>query len=851
MRVLSVFLVCIVAVAFWWGWRIANEPTPMPTNLESVYGVAYTPNTKQDVERFVPEDGAIRDDLKFIGKKIDRIRLYSVTGAPARAAMFAQDIGLSVDLGVWIGADHQSNRGEIDALGRLLRDGYIADRVTVGNEAILRAEQSVETLLAYIAGIRTATDIPVGAAEPWHIWMDHPSLAKGVDFIGVQLLPYWEGIPVADAAAYAMTRLRALQAAYPGKPIVVTEIGWPSQGERIGGAIASRINQNRFLREATTLLASSGTPYFVIEAFDRPWKIKTEGLAGGYWGLWDADRNAKFDWRGAALERPDWSFWATGSVALGILLSVALGALRRLTPASFILTLIAQGVALTAMWSMMVLSARYATPFETFVWWLLIAAQWFLLLVFVIDGLEMTDRIWNRRRARSIKTTKEIHFQKISIHLPCCSEPPAMVCETLRALAGLDYPDFEVIVVDNNTHDPALWRPVAEFCDKLGERFKFHHIESLEGFKAGALNFAYSNTAPEAEYIAVIDSDYVVEPDWLLRTAPLLADPEVGFVQAPQDYRDGAQGMFKRFCLREYAAFFHIGMVRRDFFNAIIQHGVMTLIRRQALVDAGGWSGWCITEDAELGLRLHSRGWKSIFVPESMGRGLMPNDFGAYKSQRHRWVYGAMRILRRHWRLFVRPKGLSWAQRFQYAAGWLPWIADAAGLVFTIAAIFWTIVVCTWPETTSLPPWIFPATAIGVFCLRQARDQILYATCGPFGFWGRIGASFAGLALGYTIGRAVLIGACAKDRPFLRTPKDTTVKAPEFAAMAGGEAGMLLLLATVFAASVWRFNFMEADSWAWLGLLVVQSAPYCAAVVMAILGSIGRNRVPVLEAVSE
>ncbi|MGY8958463.1 MAG: glycoside hydrolase family 17 protein, partial [Alphaproteobacteria bacterium] len=397
-------------------------------DLESVYGVAYTPNVKPDVKHLVLDDRAIRDDLKTIATKINRIRLYSATGAPARVATLAQDMGLSVDLGVWIGADHQSNRREIDALGRLLRDGYIAGRVIVGNEAIFREEQSAETLLAYIAKVRNATHLSVGAAEPWHVWLDNPSLAEGVDFIGVQLLPYWEGIAIADAAAYAMQRFRELQAAYPGKPVVVTETGWPSQGDRIGGAVASRINQNRFLREATTLLAVSGTPYFAIEAFDRPWKIKTEGLAGGYWGLWDVDRKAKFDWRGAALERPDWPIWAFGSIAFGLLLSVALGALRGPAPASLILTVIAQGVALAAMWSMMVISARYATPFETFVWRLLIVAQWFLLLVFVIDGLEMTDRLWNRRRAKAANTTtNDTHFPKISIHLPCCSEPPAMV----------------------------------------------------------------------------------------------------------------------------------------------------------------------------------------------------------------------------------------------------------------------------------------------------------------------------------------------------------------------------------------------------------------------------------------
>ena len=112
----------------------------------------------------------------------------------------------------------------------------------------------------------------------------------------------------------------------------------------------------------------------------------------------------------------------------------------------------------------------------------------------------------------------------------------------------------------------------------------------------------------------MLDSDYVVSPDWLRCMAPAFADPAVGFVQSPQDYRDNDGSFFKRLMFWEYAGFFHLGMVTRNERNAIIQHGTMTLIRRAALEEAGGWAEWTITEDAELGLRLFRHGWEAVYV---------------------------------------------------------------------------------------------------------------------------------------------------------------------------------------------------------------------------------------------
>ena len=114
----------------------------------------------------------------------------------------------------------------------------------------------------------------------------------------------------------------------------------------------------------------------------------------------------------------------------------------------------------------------------------------------------------------------------VSIHIPAYREPPEMLRQTLDSVAKLDWPNFECIVVINNTPEASYWRPIEEHCELLGPRFKFVREDQLEGFKAGALRLALEHTAPEAEIIGVLDADYVVHPDWLKDLVPAFADAD-------------------------------------------------------------------------------------------------------------------------------------------------------------------------------------------------------------------------------------------------------------------------------------------------------------------------------------
>src|SRR6185437_16166544 len=331
---------------------------------------------------------------------------------------------------------------------------------------------------------------------------------------------------------------------------------------------------------------------------------------------------------------------------------------------------------------------------------LLFPAQLAILAVLLINGFEFTEVLWRKRWLRHFGLLQPDPPERqpfVSIHLACYNEPPEMVIATLDSLAALDYHNFEVLVIDNNTRNEEVWKPVEAYCAKLGPHFRFFHLNPWPGFKAGALNYGLKETDPRAEVIAAIDADYVVRPDWLSALTGYFHDQKVAVVQCPQAHRDFAHNAFRRMTNWESDGFFRIGMHHRNERNAIIQHGTMTMVRRSALEGTGGWSEWTICEDAELGLRLMHAGYDTVYVDEVMGRGLTPADFTAYKSQRYRWAFGAMQIMKGRWNWMVRRGPLGAGQRFHFLTGWFSWFADALHLVFTLMALAWTVGMLAWP----------------------------------------------------------------------------------------------------------------------------------------------------------
>lgn len=842
---LALTVAAMVQLGAWWAW---NRPVAVPDFRGTVTGLAFSPYHRgQSAETETwPTPQQIRSDLKLAAGITGQIRTYAVHGGLEHIPALAADLPLSVTLGSWLDRRLDRNAAEVSRLIEVARANPNVTRIMVGNEAALRTDLTPAQLASYMRQVRAAVPgKPVSTAEPWHVWLDHPELGEAADFITVHLLPYWEGLPVQDALRFAFEKLDAVQARFPDKKVVIGEIGWPSDGRDTGAARASRVNQADFMRRFFIEAERRGLDYFVMEAFDQPWKTSFEGRAAGYWGMYDLDRAPKWPLVGEVQENPGWYYWAFGAAFTALLLSGALLARRPdiRIQGKLLMAVLAQLFCTTLAAVLLAMSSKYLSGWAATVWGVLIAGQALLLVLLLADTFELAETVWGRTWKRSWKPVPApagAKLPKVSIHIPICNEPPHMVRQTLDALAALDYPEFEVLVIDNNTKDPALWEPVAEHCARLGSRFRFFTLGKWPGFKAGALNFALRETAPDAEVVGVIDSDYTVTPDWLRSMVPFFGNPKVGFVQSPQDYRDNDGGIFKRLMFWEYAGFFKLGMVTRNERNGIIQHGTMTLVRKAAMEQVNGWSEWTICEDAELGLKLFRNGWEAVYSPQSFGRGVMPDDFAAFRKQRFRWAYGAMQIMRGHARALFNPfdRSLTLGQRWSFVMGWLPWIGDALGLVFLAGGLAWSVGLIVAPMRFEFPILLFMLPSVGLFVFKLAQLLVLYQARVPAPFIDRLGAALAGLSLTHAIGKAVLKGLVVRSAPFLRTPKMENAPALVQGLVMAREELIILCLtwaAMIGVAIAHRFGTWEATLW--VVVLFTQSLPYVASVTVSVIAA--------------
>jgi len=401
-----------------------------------------------------------------------------------------------------------------------------------------------------------------------------------------------------------------------------------------------------------------------------------------------------------------------------------------------------------------------------------------LALTLVFENLEVTCRIrWPNRRDRIEPVPG--YAPMVSLHIPTYDEPAEIVTKTLMALARLDYPAYEVLVIDNNTPREENWRPIEKLCRELGSRFRFMHLMNWPGYKAGALNFALAKTDPAAELVGVVDADYLVDADFLRELVPAFHDPQMAFVQTPQDYRDYKEGNYSEAIYYNYEYFFRVPMPVRNEHNAIIFAGTMGLMRKSVLQEIGGWDEWCITEDAEASLRILKRGYKSLFYQRSLGRGLMPCTFDGLKKQRFRWCFGNIQVLRKHWEALMPwahwadPQNrLTLSQRYFYLAGCLQWFTDAFNLIFVCFLMLGGAIKLLSANFTLLPVTSLLMTMALLFTLLNLWrfGWVLYNSLKPS--WSLAIRSMYGMfSVGWVVALACLQGLIESRIAFLRTPK--------------------------------------------------------------------------------
>jgi exo-beta-1,3-glucanase (GH17 family)/cellulose synthase/poly-beta-1,6-N-acetylglucosamine synthase-like glycosyltransferase len=844
MRAVVAVLLLVTAVhaAIWGVFRDQQQAPDFTGVLPSVSYAPFEGTAHPDVDN-IPSVEKIRADLKKLAPLTRAIRLYSSTGGVELVPPIAAEFGLKVTVGAWIDKNVDRNEREIDAAINLAKRNSNVIGIVVGNETVYRGEQKVADLIELVKRVKKSVNVPVTTGEIWNIWRDNPELASHVDFIAAHVLPYWENFTDKQAVDQAVYLYQMLRDKFPGKRIVIAEFGWPSAGYNLRNADPGPFQQAVVLRNFVTRAEAIGMEYNIVEAIDQPWKF-FEGGVGPYWGILNAAREPKFAWTGPVVNENYWKL-ATLAVLVGILISLPI--LRLAQPTLMQSLMLSAAANAIGAWVATVF-AYWTGHYFVFGSAFALTLGLILLVPLVLIAMARIEEIaaiaFGRKPRRLIvkgepvapaTVGETVTFPKVSIHVPAYFEPPEMLKQTLDAVARLDYPNFECVVIINNTPDPAFWQPIQDHCRALGERFKFINAEKVQGFKAGALRIAMDRTAADAEIIGIIDADYVVQPDWLKDLVPVFADPRVGLVQAPQDHRDGDRSLMHYVMNGEYAGFFDIGMVQRNEANAIIVHGTMCLMRRAAMDMAGGWAGDTICEDTDLGLAIIEHGWLTHYTNHRYGHGLLPDTYEAFKKQRHRWAYGGFQIVKKHWRRFLPGASrLSPDQRREFALGWLNWLgAESLGVLVAILNLIWVPVVAF--ADIAIPDKILTLPIIAAFVVSLLHFVAMYRLRVPVKWGQMLGAMVAAMSVQWTVSRAVANGLITEHLAFSRTSKGGfSLVSIEFQAFWEAVIGVLLLVGAAVLV-VTNSQKEVREIYVFAIVLVLESLPFLSAVAIAIL----------------
>jgi exo-beta-1,3-glucanase (GH17 family) len=238
----------------------------------------------------------IRRRMSIIAPYSQWVRSFSCTEGNELIPQVARAFNMKTLVGAWLGNDKEKNKLEIEALIKLAKSGYV-DIAAVGNEVLYRHDLSEDELLDYINEVKVALkglNIPVGYVDAYYEFAIKPRITDACDVLLTNCYPFWEGTSI-DYALMHMKNMfyQTLQFAN-GKKVIITETGWPSQGESLKGAVPSHQNFIKYFVETQMWTQSDNIEIFYFSSFDESWKVGVEGEVGAFWGLWNKNEQLKF-----------------------------------------------------------------------------------------------------------------------------------------------------------------------------------------------------------------------------------------------------------------------------------------------------------------------------------------------------------------------------------------------------------------------------------------------------------------------------------------------------------------------------------------------------------------------------
>ena len=259
-----------------------------------IHGICFSPYEGEQEPGDEISEAQIRRKLELLKPYTKWIRVFSCTEGNEMIPRLAKEYGFKTLVGAWLGEDLAKNEEEVAALIALAESGYV-DVAAVGNEVMYRGELEESELISYIEQVKSAIpEIPVGYVDAYYEFTDRPAITEACDVILANCYPYWEGCSIEYSLLYMKQMYyQAVQAAQ-GKKVIITETGWPSEGEALGDGVPGYENALKYFVNAQVWSATEGIEMFYFSSFDEAWKVGAEGSVGAYWGLWNQHEDLKF-----------------------------------------------------------------------------------------------------------------------------------------------------------------------------------------------------------------------------------------------------------------------------------------------------------------------------------------------------------------------------------------------------------------------------------------------------------------------------------------------------------------------------------------------------------------------------
>lgn len=259
-----------------------------------MHGLCFSPYEEGQKPGDQITEKQIRRRMEIIKPYTKWIRSFSCTEGNELIPVIAKEYGIKTLVGAWLGDDAEINKNEVAGLIKLAKSGYV-DIAAVGNEVMYRGDLTEKELLAFMHQVKKAIpNTPMGYVDAYYEFAQRPKITEACDIVLANCYPYWEGCSNEYSLIYMKYMYNQAVKAANGKKVIITETGWPSEGEQLQGAIPSFKNSMKYFINSQVWSNEDDIDMFYFSSFDESWKVGAEGDVGAFWGLWDKDEKLKY-----------------------------------------------------------------------------------------------------------------------------------------------------------------------------------------------------------------------------------------------------------------------------------------------------------------------------------------------------------------------------------------------------------------------------------------------------------------------------------------------------------------------------------------------------------------------------